>query len=410
MVLIRVVIASSFLLAVACHARDAAPSTAVARSGVPKATVLNSALEVPWGLAFLPDGRMLITQRNGTMVILSANGKTLQGSVSGVPAVAAVGQGGLLDVAVDPNFAADPWVYWAYSERGHGAEAGKAGTAVARGRLRGNALHDVSVIFRQAPKVSGNSHWGARLVFRNDATLLVTLGDRKQDDPQYSATPNTPSLATRVRKTVREFIPDARDVQAVTGHLGKIVRINRDGSVPAGNPDFGVAGALPEIWSYGHRNPQGAAIHPATGELWITEHGPQGGDELNRVLPGKNYGWPIRSYGCPYGAPVNEACRVGGGKHAPDYVEPVAYWAPISIAPSGLTFYTGDKFPEWRGNLFLGALAGTALWRVVLDGNVEVSRERLFAELGERIRCVKQGPDGWLYVLTGSGKLMRIER
>jgi glucose/arabinose dehydrogenase len=215
----------------------------------------------------------------------------------------------------------------------------------------------------------------------NDCTLYVTLDERAEERPALD----------------------------LTTHLGKVVRIERDGSVPTGNPDLGGT-ARPELWSLGHRNPQGAALHPTTGELWLVEHGPQGGDELNRVTPGGNYGWPVKSYGCSYGAPVGTACRIGGGTHAPTYIEPVSYWVPTSIAPSGLVFYTGAGFPEWQGNAFLSALADQALWRVVLSGATEVSRERLFASLGERIRCVRQGPDGWLYLLTDSGKLIRIER
>ncbi len=342
-----------------------------------RAVVLTSALTSPWGLAFLPDGRMLVTQKSGTMVVVSADGSTVSGPLSGVPAVASAGQGGLLDVVIDPDFDTDPWVYWSYSEAGSGG----SGTAVARGRLSGTALLDVQVIFRQLPKVSGDGHFGSRLVFRSDKTLFVTLGERQKGSP----------------------------AQDVTTHLGKVVRIERDGSVPAGNPNLGGT-ARPELWSLGHRNPQGAALHPATGDLWLVEHGPQGGDELNRVTPGGNYGWPVKSYGCNYGDPVGTACRIGGGTHAPTYIEPVSYWVPTSIAPSGLVFYTGAGFPEWQGNAFLGALAGQALWRVVLSGAAEVSRERLFASLGERIRCVRQGPDGWLYLLTDSGKLIRIDR
>jgi len=330
---------------------------------------------------------MLVTQKGGTMLILSRDGSRVDASVSGIPAVVSSGQGGLLDVALDPDFdsTTNPWVYWTYSEAGSGG----SGTAVARGRLVGSTLQDVAVIFRQMPKLTGDGHFGSRLAFRADRTLFVTLGERKRDDPSS---------------------PGMQHAQNVANHLGKVVRIRRDGSAPPDNPNLGVGAALPEIWSLGHRNPQGAAIHPSTGELWSTEHGPQGGDELNRVIAGGNYGWPIRSYGCPYGAPVGDACRVGGGTHAPTYVEPVSYWVPTSIAPSGLMFYTGDKFPEWQGNAFFGALAGQALWRVVLNGNTEVSRERLFASLGERIRCVRQGPDGWIYLLTDGGKLIRIER
>lgn len=342
-----------------------------------RAVVLNRTLSSPWGLAFLPDGRMLVTQKSGSMVIVSADGATVSAALSGVPPVASAGQGGLLDVAIDPDFTTDPWVYWSYAESG----AGGSGTAVARGRLSGLALTDVQVIFRQLPKVVGNGHFGSRLVFRGDKTLFVTLGERQKGSP----------------------------AQDLSTHLGKVVRIARDGGVPAGNPNLG-ATARPEIWSLGHRNPQGAALHPATGELWLVEHGPQGGDELNRVAAGANHGWPIKSYGCNYGDPVGEACRIGGGTHAPTYAEPVSFWVPTSIAPSGLAFYTGAGFPEWQGNAFLGALAGTALWRIVLNGATEVSRERLFAGLGERIRCVRQGPDGWLYLLTDSGKLIRVVR
>jgi aldose sugar dehydrogenase len=329
-------------------------------------------------MAFLPDGRILVTQRGGTLVIVSANGQTVGTPVSGVPAVASAGQGGLLDVALDPEFATDPWVYMTFSQAGTGG----TGTAVFRGRLVGNALLDGAVIFQQLPKVSGDGHFGSRLVFRNDKTLFVTLGERQQGSP----------------------------AQDVTGHLGKVVRINRDGSVPSGNASNLGAGARPEIWSYGHRNPQGAALHPTTGELWMTEHGPQGGDEVNISRVGNNYGWPNRSYGCNYGDPVvnndNTACRIGGGTHAPTYVEPLTYWVPISVAPSGMCFYTGSLFPEWQGNLFVGALAGQALWRLTLNGDTVVSREALFP--GARVRAVKQGPDGALYMLTD--RIVRIAR
>ena len=345
---------------------------------MPRALTLNSTLSSPWGLAFLPDGRMLVTQKGGSMRILSSDGKTVLATVSGVPAVASGGQGGLLDVAIDPDFAIDPWVYWTYAEPGTAGEAGLYGTAVARGRLVGSALQDVAVIYRQVPKVSGTGHFGSRLAFRGDKTLFVTLGERQQGSP-----------AQDLAKT-----------------LGKVVRINRDGTLPSGNP--GISATRPEIWSYGHRNPQGAAIHPVTGELWLNEHGPQGGDELNRVLAGGNFGWPNVSYGCNYGDPVGDACRIGGGIHAPTYVEPVSYWVPTSVAPAGLVFYTGNGFPQWNGDALMGALAGTSLWRITLNGAAEISRERLFNSLGERIRDVEQGPDGWVYLLTDSGKLVKV--
>jgi glucose/arabinose dehydrogenase len=329
-------------------------------------------------MAFLPDGRILVTQKGGSLVLLAADGRSVQATVTGLPPVASAGQGGLLDVALDPDFATSPWVYWTYSEPGTGGETGLSGTAVARGRLVGDTLQDVAVVYRQAPKVAGAGHFGSRLAFRPDGTLFVTLGERQQGSPAQD-------LATT---------------------LGKVVRIQRDGSVPSDNPS--IPGARPEIWSYGHRNPQGAAIRPGTDVLWIDEHGPQGGDELNRVVAGGNFGWPLVSYGCNYGDPVGAGCRIGGGVHAPAFVEPVSTWVPTSVAPAGLLFYTGDGFPQWKGNAFLGALAGTALWRVELDGDREVARERLLSELGERIRDVRQGPDGWIYLLTDGGKLIQL--
>lgn len=346
---------------------------------VPRAVTLHSGLNQPWALAFLPDGRLLITERSGGLVVLSPDGATVLSRISGVPAVAAVGQGGLLDVALDPDFASDPWIYLSYAEPGTGAEAGRSGTAVARARLVGQTLQDVGVIYRQVPKVSGSGHFGSRLVFRSDKTLYVTLGERQLGSP-------------------------AQDLSTT---LGKVVRIGRDGSVPADNPRL--AGGRPEIWSLGHRNPQGATLRPGTDELWLNEHGPQGGDELNRVQAGGNYGWPLVSYGCNYGSPVGDACRIGGGIHAPAYVEPISTWVPTSVAPAGLVFYTGDVFPQWRGQVLMGALAGQALWRIELDGNLrEVARESLFAGLGERIRDLRQGPDGRLYLLTDGGRLIQI--
>lgn len=354
--------------------------------GPVKATVLGAKLQSPWGLAFLPDARMLITQKAGSMVIVSRDGARVESLVSGVPPVANQGQGGLLDVALDPDFARDPWVYFTFSEPG---ENGTAGTALARGRLTGNALRDVAVIWRQQPKLDGANHFGARIAFRLDKTLYVTVGERAQDNPQQ---------------------PDARHAQNVGVTLGKVVRLARDGSVPSGNPNFD-AGALPELWSIGHRNPQGAAVKPGTDELWLTEHGPQGGDELNRIRPGANYGWPLASYGCPYGAPVGEACRVNGGTHAPAYEEPISTWVPTSTAPAGMSFYSGTALPQWRGNVFVAALTGKTLWRIALDSNNQVvAREKVEAvsALDRRIRHVREGPDGWLYLLTDSGDLVRV--
>lgn len=353
--------------------------------GPPIVTQLGVSLSSPWGMAFLPDGRMLVTQKAGSMVIVRADGSAVDATVSGVPAVNSGGQGGLLDVQLDPDFATTPWVYFTYAEDG----VGGSGTALARGQLVGNALQNVAVLWRQTPKVSGGNHYGSRIAFRPDNTLYVTAGERGQDDP---ANP-TNAWAQNLARTT-----------------GKVVRLNRDGSIPAGNPVFG-AGALTGLWSIGHRNPQGAAVKPGTSDLWLTEHGPQGGDELNRVIAGRNYGWPLVSYGCPYGASGN--CAVGGGTHAPTYEEPKSTWVPTSDAPSGMVFYTGAGFPEWQGNIFIGALAGQTLWRVVLDASDNVSsREEVavVAALNQRIRHVRQGPDGWLYLLTDSGRILRLSR
>lgn len=367
---------------------------------------LTKGLERPWSLALLPDGRMLVSEKPGRLQLLSPDGRRRLGSVAGLPPVVDRGQGGLLDVVTDPDFEREPWIYWAYSEAADAGAAGllaafgggAAGTAVARGRLiftgSGPVLRDTQVILRQQPKRSGGNHFGARLVFGRDGSLFVTLGERQADDP---------------RNPGRQF------AQNPATTLGKVLRIRRDGSIPADNPVFAAGAdgpAQPGLWSLGHRNPQGAALHPDTGELWVVEHGPQGGDELNRVRPGRNYGWPLRSYGCPYGSPVGEACRVGGGRHAPDFEEPVATWVPVSIAPADLQFCSSPRFPDWRGDALIPALAGTALWRVALEGPSDAprerGRERLLAELGERLRCLRQTPDGSLLLLTDSGRLLRV--
>lgn len=343
---------------------------------------LNGSLESPWGMAFLPDGRLLITQKAGTMVILSADGRRIERTVGRLPAVADAGQGGLMDVILDPDFKIEPWVYWSYAEPGTGSAKGRAGTAVARGLLRQGVLQNITVIYRQTPKVEGYGHFGSRLVFGRDGMLYITLGERQKFTP----------------------------AQDMTQSLGKVVRINKDGSLPKDNPRWKAKSALPEIYSLGHRNPQGAAVHPATGALWISEHGPQGGDEINRIEAGKNYGWPLASYGCNYGQPVGAACRLGGGRHSPAFVEPLSIWEPISMAPSGMLFYTGAMFPAWEYQVLVGALAGKALWRIQYRGDKEVVREKMLQELGERIRDVEQGPGGAVYLITDSGKLFRLTR
>jgi glucose/arabinose dehydrogenase len=365
-----------------------APPPPPPSGGPPVATQLGVSLAAPWGMAFLPDGRMLVTQKAGSMVIVRADGSAVDATVTGVPAVNSSGQGGLLDVQLDPDFATTPWVYFTYAENDTGGSA-DSGTALARGQLVGNALQNVAVLWRQWPKLNSGAHYGSRIAFRPDNSLYLTAGERGQDDPAN---------------------PTVEWAQNVARTTGKVLRLNRDGSIPPDNPVFG-AGALPGLWSIGHRNPQGAAVKPGTGELWITEHGPQGGDELNRVIAGRNYGWPLVSYGCPYGASGN--CAVGGGTHAPAYEEPRSTWVPTSDAPSGMVFYTGAGFPEWQGNIFIGALAGQTLWRVVLDANDDVTlREEVavVAALNQRIRHVRQGPDGWLYLLTDSGRILRLSR
>ena len=360
-----------------------------------KVDELNTSLQSPWGLAFLPDGRMLVTEKSGGLKLLSATGQ-VQGQFGGVPAVNSAGQGGLLDVVIDPAFASNQRIYLSFSES-DGAKASMSGTTVARARLDLTAilLRDVTVIYRQFPKVNSSGHFGSRLVFDRSGHLFITLGDRQS-------------------RAERGFAQD------LTRGNGKVVRITTDGKPAPDNPGFSAAGAQPGLWSYGHRNPQGAALHPRTGELWVSEHGPQGGDEINLVLPGRNYGWPAISFGQEYGTPIS----VGEGTSKAGMEQPVSVWVSrdgnpspgllkSSIAPSGLAFYTGEKFPEYQGNLFSGALAGAALWRIVLggpQGRTEVARERLLASLGERIRDVRQGPDGWLYLLTDSGKLLRVVR
>jgi glucose/arabinose dehydrogenase len=340
-----------------------------------RAVTVAHGLQHPWGLAFLPDGSMLVTERPGRMRIVGADGR-LGTPLAGLPRVEAAGQGGLLDVVLDPGHATNRGVYWCYSEPGDGGNS----TAVARARLDGERLADAQVIFRQQPKFDSRLHFGSRLAFARDGRLFITLGDRF------------------ARKD---------DAQTLDTHHGKIVRIEADGRIPADNPFVGRAGARPEIWSYGHRNVQGAAIHPETGELWAHEHGPQGGDELNVVEAGRNYGWPVITHGRNYGT----GTRIGEATERADVPAALVVWIP-SIAPSGMAFLTSDRYPGWKGNLFIGALRGAQLQRLELEGRKVVKRESLLTELNERIRDVRQGPDGWLYVLTDSpdGRVIRLER
>jgi glucose/arabinose dehydrogenase len=335
-------------------------------------TVANG-LGHPWSLAFLPDGRMLVTERPGRLRIIGRDG-TLSAPLSGVPAVEARGQGGLLDVALDPAFATNRRVYLSYLE----PRTGGAGLAVAWAKLDAGGLSNVAVIFRAQPAHTDDKNIGSRLVFDHDGSLFVTAGDRF-------------SLAAKA--------------QGLDNDLGKIVRITPDGAPASGNPFLGKAGARPEIWSFGHRNPQAAAISPATGKLWIVEHGPRGGDEIDVVKPGANYGWPVITYGVDYsGFPVGRGITAKAGMEQPIY-----YWDPV-IAPSGMAFYDADLFPAWRGSLFVGALAGEHLDRLTLEGERVVGEERLLTDLGERIRDVRVGPDGAVYVLTDNtrGRVLKL--
>ena len=329
----------------------------------------------PWGLGFLPDGRLIVTERPGRVRIVATTG-ALSAPVRGVPRVYANGQGGLLDIALSADFSATGLIYLSFAEPRGGT---KNGTSLARAKLVAEAdgarLDEVEVIFRQEPSYASSAHFGSRIVVTPDGSLFLTLGER------YSA---------------RE------QAQNPGNHLGKLVRLMPDGSPYAGNPKKD--GWRPEIWSIGHRNVQGAALNPASGKLWTIEHGARGGDEINIPQAGKNYGWPVITYGRDY----NNA-KIGEGTHKAGMEQPIYYWDP-SIAPSGAAFYTGELFPEWRGNLFVGALAGQALHRLVLDDERVVGEEKLLADLGERIRDVRQGPDGALWLLTDhpDGRILRL--
>lgn len=339
---------------------------------------LATGLSHPWGLVFLPGGEMLVSERPGNLRIVSEDG-TLGAPIAGVPAVDARGQGGLLGLALHPDFAENRLVYMSFSEPG---ENGANSTAVARGQLSedGKRLTGVRVIFSQVPKVRSAFHFGSRLVFDREGRLFVTLGERAYDEVRVQA-------------------------QELNSHLGKIVRLNDDGSVPADNPFVNSPGAKPEIWSMGHRNVQGAALHPQTGKLWTIEHGPRGGDELNIPEAGKNYGWPLISYGVNY-----DGTPVGTGKSEMPGMEPPIYqWTPV-IAPGNMTFYTGAMFPGWNGNLLIAGLASNALVRLELNDHKVTHEERLLTELGQRLRDVVEGPDGALYILTDedNGAILKV--
>lgn len=365
--------ASAGLLGIGAAA-VAGPTVVATQKARVQLEIVAEGLENPWGLAFLPDGRALVTERPGRLRVLERDGK-LSAPLAGVPKVDAVGQGGLLDVALDPDFARNQRIYLSYAEpRGESLN----GTSVYRARMTPQGLVEGTVIFRQQPAMGGGHHFGSRLVFGRDGKLFVTLGDRNRGRDQ---------------------------VQKLDTHIGKVVRIDRDGKAPADNPYRKQAGALPELWSVGHRNVQGAALHPETGELWTNEHGAKGGDELNRTLGGRNYGWPLVTYGTEY-----SGAKISDRTEAPGLESPVHYWVP-SIATSGLAFYTGDAIPAWKGNVFVGGLKAMELARLELRDGKVVQEERLFGDaLGKRIRAVVNGPDGALYLLTdeSKGQVVRV--
>ena len=346
-----------------------------------KAVPVARGLANPWALAFLPDGRMLVTEKAGRLRIVGRDGH-LGPPLAGLPPISVSGQCGLLDVVVDPKFADTGLIFWSFAEPA--ADGAGNSTAVARGRLvlspGGDKLTEVRTIFSQQPKVASQAHCGSRIVIARDGRLFVGLGDR------FS------------RK---------EDAQDPSNHLGKMVRIEPDGQIPVDNPFLKTPGAAPALWSLGHRNIQGAALHPATGELWASEHGPQGGDEINVVQGGRNYGWPLVTYGRNYGT----GTRIGEEGPRAGFEQPLRHWVPLSIAPSGMAFLPSERYPGWQGSLFIGALRGEALLRLALDGRSITGEERLLTTQGWRIRDVRQGPDGWLYIVTDSadGQILRLE-
>ena len=337
------------------------------------ATLLTG-LENPWSLAFLPDGRLLITERAGRMRLVGQDYKFDPKAIDGLPELVSEGQGGLFDVVLHPQYAQNGWIYWAYNAPGPGGW----GTALARGKLQGHRMTDVQVLFSMRPKTRSSYHFGGRIVFDQAGFLYLTLGDRGD---KYRA-------------------------QKLDDHAGSVIRLHDDGRVPANNPFVSKAGTLAEKWTLGNRNIQGAALHPKSGELWTHEHGPQGGDEVNVMRSGLNYGWPIITHGVNYGL----GTKIGEGQTKPGMVQPLQVWVP-SIAPSGMAFITGSQFPHWQGNLLVGALRGQMLVRLILDGEKVLGEERLLQGQIGRVRDVRMGPDGFVYLLTdeAQGALLRLE-
>ena len=348
-----------------------------------RAVTLIKGLYHPWGLAFLPNGRMIVTERRGTMRIVDG-GKLVDQPIGGIPKATEHGQGGLLDVALHPKYAENGWIYWTYNA----GTPGEYGTELARGKLGGTResplMTNVEVLFQMQPKSAAQQHFGSRIVFDRSGYLYITLGERGDN----------PAKGTSHR------------AQQLNDHGGKSIRLFDDGRIPADNPFVKTPGARPEIFTFGHRNMQGAALHPETGRVWTHEHGPQGGDEINILAARSNYGWPVITYGANYGS----GTKIGEGTTKEGMVAPLYYWVP-SIAPSGMAFYTANNFPKWKGNLFIGALANQSLVRLTLKGDKVVSEERMFDKKLGRIRDVRQGTDGNLYLLTDApdGELIRVE-
>lgn len=342
-----------------------------------EAKIITSALTSPWGVKALPDGRLLVTQKAGTMRIVTLDG-ALSSPITGIPTVDPNGQGGLLGLCLDPDFATNRMIYWVFAE----AVTGGNQTSVAKGKLSADdkTIEGAVVIYRANPAYAGDKHYGGRILFDQTGNLIVSTGERSD-------------------------LPTRPLAQSVTAALGKVIRITKNGQAATGNPTFTGAGALPELYSIGHRNPQGLAISPVSGELWLSEHGPRGGDEINRVKAGANYGWPTITYGIEYdGKPIGDAIQKKEGME-----QPVYYWDPV-ISPSGMTFYTGNRVPEWENNLFIGALSGMHIARLAIQNNKVIGEERLLAGEGQRFRDITQGIDGALYAVTDQGRLYRIDK
>ena len=339
-----------------------------------RVATLVTGLENPWSVAFLPDGRMLITELGGRLRLVGQSFQLDPKPIEGLPEIVAQGQGGLFDVVLHPQYAQNGWIYWAYNAPGSGGW----GTALARGKLQGKRMTEVQELFSMQPKTRSSHHFGGRIVFNTSAMLHLTLGDRGDKDR----------------------------AQKLNDHAGSVIRLHDDGRVPANNPFVKLAGAFAEKWTLGNRNMQGAALHPITGELWTHEHGPQGGDEVNVMRSGLNYGWPVITYGVNYGL----GTKIGEGQVKAGMVQPLQVWVP-SIAPSGMAFVSGSQFPQWQGDLLVGALRGQMLVRLTLDGEKVLNEERLLQGRLGRIRDVRMGPDGLVYLLAGEaqGSLLRLE-